>query len=302
MSPPPDSVLGWVAGRLGRGATVEQVTGLRSGGKPWLLRLSGGGAPPPVILKASFEDRSELATEAAALSLAEARGLSTPRLLAADLSGEEAGMPAIVFTVLEGSSQVPKSADSARLRGLGAAAAAVHGCALSPTSELPPRDRHMPWIDFSSERVAGHAESTALLGEADAALRALATPQEQTVFVHGDLWHGNTMWRDNACVGIIDWEAAGAGSYGVDLGSLRWDAALLYGSDAPDEVLRGWEEAAGRSADNVAYWDLVAGLNTPADMTPMVPSMTEAGRPDLDGASLTTRRDDFVRTALRRSP
>lgn len=159
----------------------------------------------------------------------------------------------------------------------------------------------MPWIDFASLRLTGDAASTPLLDEAGAAVLHLAVPRDETVLVHGDLWHGNTMWSGGACVGIIDWEAAGAGSYGVDLGSLRWDAALLYGLEAADGVLAGWEAEAGRRAENVAYWDMVAGLNTPADMRPYELSMRQAGRADLDGATLTTRRDSFLAAALARA-
>ena len=181
---------------------------------------------------------------------------------------------------------------------LGAAVAAVHKFRLDPTEALPLRTRHMPWIDFAAMRRAGEVGSTTLLDEADVAVRQYDIRQEETVFVHGDLWQGNTMWIGDACVGIIDWEAAGAGSYGVDLGSLRWDAALLYGPGAPDEVLAAWEAEAGRRAEDVAYWDAIAALNTPADMTPYELSMQQTGRGDLDGATLTARRDSFLFAAL----
>jgi hypothetical protein len=35
------------------------------------------------------------------------------------------------------------------------------------------------------------------------------------------------------------------------------------GTDAAGEVTAGWAEAAGRPADNIAYWDIVAALATP---------------------------------------
>jgi aminoglycoside phosphotransferase (APT) family kinase protein len=101
-------------------------------------------------------------------------------------------------------------------------------------------------------------------------------------------------------VGTIDWDAAGAGSYGVDLGSLRLDAALFHGLAAIDEVLAGWQEAAGRDADNVAYWDIVAALNVEADTSGSIAAMYETGRTDLDGPTMNRRRDEFLEDALRR--
>src|SRR5439155_6119019 len=131
----------------------------------------------------------------------------------------------------------------------------------------------------------------ALLDAADARIRSLPAPAGPTVFVHGDLWEGNTMWSGDDLVAIIDWEAAGAGDPGVDLGCLRWDAALLFGGSSGDEILDGWESGSGRPARDVAYWDVVAALNTPADMSGFVPSFVAVGRTDLDGATLDARRD-----------
>ena len=41
---------------------------------------------------------------------------------------------------------------------------------------------------------------------------------------------------------VLDWDAAGTGSPGIDLGSVRLDAALCYGQDAAAEVLAGWRK------------------------------------------------------------
>ena len=305
---PARSVLAWAAAAIGPGATLRSAVTLRAEAGPWLLHIEAGGPVTRAVLKTGPNSQfEELAPEAAALELAESYGLPTPRLIAVDLKGEEAGAPALLTTMLEGSSRVPLVAGETRLRALGAAAAAVHRISVEPTERLPRRDRHMPWIDFAAMRREGQAEageasrsSSELLQTADDVLRSLPPPADPSAFVHGDLWHGNTLWIGDTCMGIIDWEAAGAGSYGIDLGSLRWDAALLYPPGAADEVLAGWEAEAGRRAENVAYWDVVAALNTPADMTAYEPSMQQAGRPDLDGATLTARRDEFLTAALDR--
>jgi aminoglycoside phosphotransferase (APT) family kinase protein len=204
------------------------------------------------------------------------------------------------MTHLEGTDQIPTSMDVGRLRAAGAAAAAIHRVSLIPTPELPVRHRHMPWINLSEERLRGEAPTTALLERGDRLLSETVMPEHETVLVHGDLWVGNMLWRSGSYVGTIDWEAAGAGSYGVDLGSLRLDAALVHGTDAPDELLTGWEEASGQPARHIAYWDLVAALNTGADMTGFLPTMHQAGRQDLYGEQLTIRRDAFLAAALDR--
>src|ERR671934_145133 len=75
-----------------------------------------------------------------------------------------------------------------------------------------------------------------------AAERVARPPSPQAdVFVHGDLWQGNALWTGSTLGGLVDWDGAGAGPPGVDLGSLRCDAAICFGIDAAGDVQRGWE-------------------------------------------------------------
>jgi hypothetical protein len=70
-------------------------------------------------------------------------------------------------------------------------------------------------------------------------------------------------------------------SAGIDLGSLRCDAAWCHGTDAAEHTLHGWEAEAGRPAGDVAYWD-VAALASAPDVGWFAISMATQGRPDLD--------------------
>jgi aminoglycoside phosphotransferase (APT) family kinase protein len=123
---------------------------------------------------------------------------------------------------------------------------------------------------------------------------------EADVFVHGDLWQGNALWLGDTLTGLVDWDCAGAGPPGVDLGSLRCDAAVCFGLEAADDVLAGWEELAGRPAADVAHWDVVAALSTPPDMGWFVGAIAGQGRPDLSQDVLVRRRDAFLQAALDR--
>jgi hypothetical protein len=100
--------------------------------------------------------------------------------------------------------------------------------------------------------------------------------------------------------GLIDWDGAGAGAPGVDLGSLRCDAAICFGLEATDDIRHGWEAAAGRAAADLGYWDMVAALSTPPDMGWFLEAIAGQGRPDLTRELLVRRRDDFLRAALDR--
>jgi aminoglycoside phosphotransferase (APT) family kinase protein len=125
-------------------------------------------------------------------------------------------------------------------------------------------------------------------------------PHDPNVFIHGDLWQGNALWTNNTLTGLIDWDCAGTGSPGIDLGSLRCDAAICFGLEAAQDIQQGWEEAAGRPASEVPYWDVVAALSTPPDMGWFPAAIAGQGRPDLTQAVLLRRRDAFLQAALRR--
>ena len=118
-------------------------------------------------------------------------------------------------------------------------------------------------MDFAAWRRS--MSTTPLLARAEQQVSELPVPGGAAVLVHGDLW-GNTLWSAGVCTGVIDWDAAGAGSAGIDLGTLRLDAALYYGPGIAGQILDGLLQAAGREPEHVAYWDVVAALTTVGDM------------------------------------
>jgi aminoglycoside phosphotransferase (APT) family kinase protein len=288
-------LLEWAVRAAAPGAEVAEVRGLRDGGSPWLVRLGRHGAGRGVVLRVgAAEDPAPLRTEVAALRLAAEHGLPAPRLLAADLAGDP---PVVLTDLLAGSSAIPPQRPPGRLRALGRAAATLHAVAVAPGPELPRRDRPIGGVDFAALRRRQPARP--LLEEAGRRV-AQAPPPQAGVLVHGDLWQGNALWAGDTLAGLVDWDCAGSGSPGVDLGSLRCDAAICFGAEAAEDVRHGWEEGAGRPATDVAYWDVVAALSTPPDMGWFPGAIAGQGRPDLTRELLLRRRDEFLGAALDR--
>jgi aminoglycoside phosphotransferase (APT) family kinase protein len=303
MPEPSEEALRWVTDAVGGGIRVAAVTGLREGANPWLLRFEPVDRVEAAVLRLGDPTNpghcQRFATEVAALRVAgDHHQLPAARLIATDLDGAAAGALAVLTTVLPGHSRVPPVASTARLRGLGAAAAALQSVPLVPRTALPLRTSPMADVDFAAQR--REKGTTALLAAAEERLDQLPVPAGPTVFVHGDLWYGNTLWSGDRCTGLVDWDSAGAGSAGIDLSGARFDAALMFGLPAAEQVLEGWQRATGRRADHVAYWDVVAASRTLADMAFCVPALHDQGRPDLDAGILGQRRDAFLSTALSR--
>jgi fructosamine-3-kinase len=264
--------------------------------------------------------RDSFAAEAAGLEFAEIHNLRTPRLLGLDLDGVSGGL-AILSTALPGHTGVP---NTGLLRAFGLAAAELHAIPVNrnaaPLRTRPRPSDHEVWLRrwaATYQSATGHERgqivehmlverpglstaglrerllrvtTTPLIQEAERRIAEFRPEVEQTVLVHADLCSGNTMWTDAGLVGIIDWESWGAGHYGVDLGNIRFEESMRFGSPAAKEVLDGWQQAADRAATDIAYWDLVAALNTPTDMT-----RWSGGDP-----TARQRRDEFLRAAVAR--
>jgi aminoglycoside phosphotransferase (APT) family kinase protein len=334
MKRPPEPLVVWAKSALG--ADSVAISALGSSQRIWLLYLDR--STRAAVLKMS-EWKVVISTSAAALAFAEEHGLPAPRLIAAETTGDVAGSYALLETRLPGTSTIPRDAHPGRLRDLGAAAAALHTVPLGPGEGFERRtrpttydhhdanrrwamryratpDRDKPalleaqtaelrgltgWDADQARDVLLTAKSTdPLLAEASDRLNRLDAPEGSTVFVHGDLWQGNTMWANDRLTGFVDWDAAGAGHPGIDLGALRLDAALCYGLEAADAILDGWQQASGRAADDQAYWDLTAALNTADDLGDDLQLIQDQGRPDLDIETRAIRRNALVEAALER--
>jgi len=295
VASPDTEVLDWASAVLGTEVTV--LRGLRDGGSPWLLRA---GDREMVLRVAPAEQAAETATEVAAMTrAAQAAGAAFPvaELLGYDVA-ERTGYGLVLTACVPGTSVIPPEPDPGQLRALGAVAARISMVKLAPSPALPVRSRPIEGEDFAGLRREQGASD--LLRAAEAAVAATRPAAGRLGLVHGDLWHGNTLWDDGRLTAVLDWDCAGVGPAGIDLGSLRCDAAWCHGIEAAGHILRGWEEEAGRPASEVPYWDAVAALASPPDMGWFPLSMADQGRPDLTREVMLERRDAFLDAALSR--
>lgn len=303
MTAIPEPLLAWAVEQLaspGRPRPrVVEVVGMRAEQSPWLLRLADGGGG--VVLRVGdpqdVEQREGFRVEVAMLGVARAHGLPTATLLGCDLTGDQCGSLAVLSTLVAGSSRIPAVPTAELLREYGAATALLHRVPGAALGELPRRVRPISGVDFAAVRRERGASR--LLVYADELVARRPVPDREPVLVHGDLWLGNTMWEGSRLTAFLDWDCAGVGEAGLDVGSARLDAALMFGLEHADAVLAGYLGASGRDdVADMAYWDVVAALSTPPRMAEFVPVIQAQGRPDLDQPVLERRRDDFLRAAL----
>lgn len=294
---PPPEILAWAVGVLRAPIVGWRPLPQADELGPWRIDLGDDDLPRRAVVSLGAPGESGLATEVAALGVCAMTGVPAPRVLAVDVAGAEAGRPVLVQSWITGESRVPGPDEPSRGRALGRVAAAIHAVELAPTDLLPVRTSSLATVPFETLPVP--EAYVDLLAEVHATVATTPAPESPTGLVHGDLWQGNTLWDDGEHVGTLDWDHAGTGHPTVDLGSLRWDLAVL-GGGGEDDVLVGWSEAAGRrlAPEEVARGDLVAVLASPPDLALWLPNFHAQGRPDLTLDVVTARRDAFARRAL----
>lgn len=295
MAYPDTEVLIWASAILD--TEVAVLRGLRHGGSPWLLQA---GHREVVLRVTNAKFAAETATEVAAMTYAaQVAGATIPiaDLLGYDLA-EQTRYGLVLTSCVPGTSVIPPKPDPEQLRELGAAAARISSVELPPAAVLAVRSRPIEGEDFAAMRREQGASE--LLRVAEATVAATRPVDRRLGLVHGDLWHGNTLWDGGKLTAVLDWDCAGVGPAGIDLGSLRCDAAWCHGVDAAEHILRGWEAEAGRPASDIPYWDAVAALASPPDMGWFPMAMADQGRRDLTREVMLERRDAFLDAALGR--
>jgi aminoglycoside phosphotransferase (APT) family kinase protein len=270
-----ESIVEWALAAVG-GDHLVSITGLGSGGPPWLLRYEGSGGVGSAVLRVGTPwTAGTLQFEVRGIALARAAGVPAPDVIAARADDKAA---LLLIDYVDGSSRQSAEPDPARLEALGRMAARISMVDLGD-AELPAVTHPIPGIDF--DQLRARAQPQPLLAAAQQRVAAVV-PDDPVGFVHGDLWSGNILWRGAELTAVIDWDCPGRGAAGVDLGSLRCDAAMCYGLEAADHVLAGWQREAEQSASSLDYWDAVAALSTPPDIDWFAEAITRmTGRPDL---------------------
>ena len=283
----------WAVRNLAPGGSLTNARGLRFGGAPWLLRVRDidGSEVEAVLRVGPAGEPEDIRTEATALEFAIANGLAAPRVLGMRDDDDPA---LLLIERLRGSSDIPVERATRRLRTLGAFAARI--AALVPPPGFVRRTRSISGVDFAELRRESAPQP--LLQRAESVIDSFI-PESPDCFVHGDMWQGNSMWVGDELVAVIDWDCAGVGPVGIDLGSLRLDAAMCFGIEAAQDVLDGWQAVAGAAPD-LSYWDVAAVLSTPPKLAWFVETTQAQGRPDLTRKLMRKRRDEFLESALNR--
>lgn len=250
------------------GLTVTQAGALDG---PAVLKVG----PPGVPRRGS----TDIYRQARLLQALHSEGLPVPAILLAGADEDRLGGPFILMQKLPGRVFVPWEPDASFpqdahfVRGLWLQAvralAGIHR--LDWTQVLG--DWEAPYTLASElERwhsLLRHAPDPAW-GEAGrrvhAALIAQPPPEAPVGLVHGDFQPGNALYEDGRLMGVIDWDLAGIGAQGADVGWLlmmvdpaAWvDGWRPVAPVARDELLAIYREAGGTAVGHLDWFQAFA--------------------------------------------
>jgi aminoglycoside phosphotransferase (APT) family kinase protein len=212
--------------------------------------------------------------EAAALTLVERCALPTPRLVAVDPTGADAGDPAVLMTRLEGAITWRPADLDGFLQGLAGLLPPIHA---TPAAGAPLPD-YEPYALETREPPRWSRRPD--VWERAFAIFDGPAPAGPRVLVHRDFHPGNVLWAGGAVSGVIDWASAEIGAPGADIGHCRWNLARALSLDAADRFL-----ALTGVGEYDPYWDVVAALG---------------GYDDVALEAKTPREEEFLARAVAR--
>lgn len=188
--------------------------------------------------------------EAAALLAAETVDLPTPRLVAVDAGGADAGLPSVMMTRLPGSVWLPAQPGSAWIEEL--VVVPLEVAAANPTGL---RRHYDPWLPESLQIPAPDRD----VWERAAGVVAGGLPEAKSVMLHRDHHPTNLLFSAGRLSGVVDWVNACVGPQPVDVAHCRLNLAAMYGMPPADELRDRWRTATGLDYDPT--WDLVTALS-----------------------------------------
>ncbi|HVU74242.1 MAG TPA: aminoglycoside phosphotransferase family protein [Mycobacteriales bacterium] len=275
--------LDWAAAQLG--STVVEATPLLGGVEAVVHRVTLADGRDVVVRV--FDNGGAWGPEHEIVALRALAGVAIPmpQLLAADGTGDQAGLPTVVLSWMPGAIDYEQSPS-------------VVGAALEPVlrtlADVPITDdlRALPdELAYAVGKVAGPCSAkVATLPDAEelwAGLRAIAPSRDTPrTFAHGDIWTGNVLWEGGRLTGIIDWSDACLAEPARDRAPARVDLVVLHGDGAEDHV---------EPAPHQAFWDAWYAVT----LVVMLPEWWPGYAPIHDGLTLDEAKARALRLAHR---
>ncbi len=181
--------------------------------------------------------------------------LPTPRLIAVDPAGREAGAPSVLMSLLPGRVEWSPRDLGIWLRRLAEVLPVLHAAALPAPGTLP---AYFGYAQQSYEPPPWARRPAAW--RAAAAIFHAPDPTQSIVCIHRDYHPGNVLWRARQVSGLVDWPSASIGPASVDVAHCRANLMGRFDLEVADRFTRSWEELSGDRFDPWADVSTIIGM------------------------------------------
>ena len=188
-----------------------------------------------------------------------------PRSLALDASGERAGEPAHLMSLLPGAVDVARASDADRAT-LATTLAAIHE--IRPAGR--PRD-FQSWAWEAKYVVPDWAREPSAWETAFALLRQ-EPPAHVGTFLHRDFQPRNVLWSGELITGVVDWVETSWGPAWLDVAHCATNLALEHGAELAGRFTGTYADLTGRApAPYFEVMDIVGFLPPPGRASMITP-------------------------------
>lgn len=243
---PPAQALSWV--ERSRGVRVLGARAYRGGSSSAIhgIRVQERDQRRTLVLRryvirSLVQEEPDIAQrEAKVLRLLTSTDLPTPELLAADTTGADAGVPAVLMSRLPGRVDWVPTDLTTWLRHLACLLPHLHETQLEQNQQVQEFRPYEPasWDppEWLQDKRLWERALTIFHGPCLDADRVL---------IHRDYHPGNVLWRRGRISGLVDWQAASIGPRSVDVWHCRGNLLSRFGEQAADQFVAEWEAASG---------------------------------------------------------
>jgi aminoglycoside phosphotransferase (APT) family kinase protein len=286
-----------------------------SGAISWSRRLNGGlscamdvvtvtdpdvGSRTHVLRRYQGDDHADSASavrEARALNLARSAGVPVPEVIWIDGEGIFRE-PALVLTFLDGDPPAGSIDTGCRAEQMAESLVCIHSAALEER-DVDLLERYVPGEGDDGVTVPAplraHPLGPALLDRIRSLRRSLA-PTDAGL-LHGDYHPGNTLWRGDRLVAVVDWEVPGIGDPAFDVAYCATDIRYLGLDEAADRFIDAYRTMSGRRLPNLTYWTAIALARAMPDVGSWLPAFATLDA-TVTASALRRRHADLVEAFL----
>ncbi len=239
------------------------------------------------------------------LEVAQALGFAAPRPYLLCPPGETFPTPSLVMEYVEGEPEFDPADHEAYAIQFAYHLAQIHhaGVAQFDLSFLPrPEDVAARQL-MKRPAALDHSLAEGRIRDTLEPVWPLA-PRNPPRLLHGDYWPGNTLWKGNRLVAVIDWEDAMYGDPLADFAISRLDLLWIFGPRAMEAFTHHYLSRISLDTAHLPYWDLYAALRLArlagADLAGWAAFFHPYGRSDISERSIREHYRYFVEQAFER--